>query len=200
MIRTSFLALAAGVACSLAASPARADYIPAWSITTVSSVSQVQAGGPGNPAVLLVNQHQLTLGSHDVVAENLFTVSNSTTPAAIAPTPFTETAYITDLASKQTQAVSFNFTLSGQVGSKSSFLAVTPTGPTTQTVHLGHYFYKVTVDPFHAPGDPGKFGGSLVFNVKVTHNPEPSTLLLAALGLPLAAVARRRKATPAAPS
>lgn len=87
-------------------------------------------------------------------------------------------------------------------------LTNTFTGPTTQTLQLGHNLYTVTLGPvvlpqyFNAPDDgPDLSMGSISATISAqpltNSTPEPSSLLLACLGLPslgLAGWFRRRRA------
>ena len=69
----------------------------------------------------------------------------------------------------------------------------------TQKLHLGHHVYEVTLGNFTPPGPPhsSQLGAFTAF-VKVSHNPEPASLVLAALAVPLAGLPllrRRRERT-----
>jgi hypothetical protein len=193
MRSASVFVLAAAVGLAATSSPARGDALAPWSYTTTSSTNTF---GPSNATVMEVGNHGHTIGSHDITGATFYSVGTSSTPVVLTPTDFTETVWITDRASKQSAPVTFDLTLSGSVSQTGSWLAVTPDGPTTQTVHLGHYYYTVTVEPFQAPADASPYGGRLVFDVQVQHNPEPSSLILAAVGLPLLGIARWRKRLP----
>jgi hypothetical protein len=105
-----------------------------------------------------------------------------------------ETITIRDTASGQTGSATFTFKVLGELSAVGSFLTLVPSGPTSEVLHLGHYFYTVSEDPYmQVPGDlfpPIGAGpivdGQLRFNVRVQHNPEPSALLLGGLGMVLA--------------
>jgi hypothetical protein len=193
MRSASVFVLATAVGLVAASPPARADALAPWSYTTTSSTYTF---GPSNATVLEVGNHGNPTGSRDVTGATFYSVGTSSTPVVLTPTDFTETVWITDRASHQTAPVTFDLTLSGSVSQTGSWLAVTPDGSTTQTVHLGHYYYTVTLEPFQAPADASPYGGRLVFDVRVQHNPEPSSLVLAAVGLPLLGIARWRKRFP----
>src|SRR5579884_3673851 len=102
----------------------------------------------------------------------------------------------------------FGGSLSLQDPSMAFSLTNTFTGPTTQTLQLGHNLYTVTLGPvvlpqyFNAPDDgPDLSMGSISATISAqpltNSTPEPSSLLLACLGLPslgLAGWFRRRRA------
>jgi hypothetical protein len=193
------LTLTVAAACSAtAAGPAWAEPTPpppaVWNYTTSATPGSDQVGDASGPSIVLQGVHGSQVGSQDVVGANVFTYSNSATAATVSPTDVKETIYLRDLVSGETGSVSFDFTMSGSVSSNSAYLSLVPNGPTTaDPLHLGHYYYTVSVDPFQAPKVPGTFGGRLFFNVKVQHNPEPSAVVLASLGLSLAGAARCRR-------
>ncbi|HEY7313651.1 MAG TPA: PEP-CTERM sorting domain-containing protein, partial [Gemmataceae bacterium] len=107
-----------------------------------------------------------------------------------------------DTASGASGALTFRGNLSGLIGPDDSVnLTNTFLGPKTQTLTLGGNLYTVTIGPFVSPtwiGDQGE--GSLSASIAVQSaakaTPEPSSLMLACLGLPslgLARWLRRRK-------
>jgi hypothetical protein len=199
-MRPSFLfVLAMAVTCSaLAAGPAWADPSPApeavWNYTASATPGSDQVGGSSGPTIVLQGVHYSTIGSQDIVGTNVFTYTNSNTPITISPTDVKETIYLRDRASGETGSVTFDFTMSGTVSSTAANLVLVPNGPTTAApLHLGHYFYTVSVDSFAPPAEPGPFAGRLFFDVQVQHNPEPSSVVLASLGLGLVGMARWRK-------
>ncbi|HTU20882.1 MAG TPA: PEP-CTERM sorting domain-containing protein [Gemmataceae bacterium] len=114
---------------------------------------------------------------------------------------------LTDLASGASGSLTFRGNLSGTVSLNQVDLTNTFLGPTTQTLTLGGHQYTVTIGPFVPPGPltrnysyvgtPTYFSepdGSISVTVQVT-TPEPSSLMLACLGLPLFGLSRwfRRK-------
>jgi hypothetical protein len=112
---------------------------------------------------------------------------------------------LTDLASGASGSLTFSGNLSGSVGLDQVNLTNTFLGPTTQTLTLGGKRYTVTVGPLVLPGPltlpqgdreyiSGQ-DGSISVHVGVA-TPEPSTLMVACLGLPslgLAGWFRHRK-------
>jgi hypothetical protein len=161
-----------------------------WNYAVASTPSSIQ---PSEASVVATGQHGMEVGSANVIGSNLWTFTNSSTPTQIGPTDVKETVFIRDDASGQSGSLTFNTTLTGMVSKDGAWLGVVPNGPTTQQLHLGHYFYTVTIDPFQAPADPSSFGGHVAFDIKVHHNPEPSSLILAGLGLSFAGFVHRRQ-------
>jgi hypothetical protein len=176
-------------------SAVRADRIvpPIWTFSSAPSTGLVPPASDPGPSVVLQGNSHLRVGNGTITGADFFTYDNSSQATAITPTAFSDTLLIRDLASGETGSATFNFQLSGSVSSKAAYLSVVPTGPTTQQVHIGHYIYTITTDPFQAPQNPNPYGGWLDFHVRVRHNPEPSTLLLAGLGLPVVGWARWRR-------
>jgi len=70
--------------------------------------------------------------------------------------------------------------LNGSLSHSGSNLTNTYWVPPAKTVHLGHYLYTVSADPFTPPN--GVHPGFLRVHVEAHHNPEPSTLVLATIG------------------
>jgi hypothetical protein len=177
------------------AAPVRADLInsASWTFATASNSPVVSAADGSGAAVLLQGGSGFKFGTGEILGARMFTFDSSTTPSSVGPTDFTETVFIRDSASGETGSATFDFTLSGTVTSQRSYLSIVPDGPTSQRLHLGHYFYDISPDSFQAPPHAGYVDGRLLFHVKVQHNPEPATLILAGLGLPAALLFRRRR-------
>jgi hypothetical protein len=181
-----------------AASPGRAEPIsPAvWTYLAVSSNPVIPLGGMPGATAVLQGHDGVHFGNGSIVATTIFTFNNSS-PASAAPstpTTFTETLFFRDVASGEVGSASFNFSLNGTMTPQGSFLSVLPQGPTSERLHLGHYFYDVSADPMQASNrDHGDVAGWITFDVRVQHNPEPSTLILAGLGLPALGLLRRAR-------
>lgn len=188
MNRLATLVVTAFLLSGALAIPARAEFMvpPIWTYTAVSSPNPITSG---DATVVIQGKHGP--GWREIVAANVFTYDSSRTPTVIDPTPFTETLYVRD-ATGNVGSVSFDFLLSGMVSRKAAHLAIVPNGPTSHEVHIGRFFYTFTVENFEAPDKTSAFGGTLEFKVDIRHNPEPSSLLLAALGVPLLGRLRRR--------
>ncbi len=165
---------------------------PVWTFTSAPSVGLI-ASSDSSASVVLQGRTSSHVGSSPITGLNLFTYDNSSSPSSLAPTTFTDTILIHDLGSGQTGSATFQFQLSGRVASNAAYLSVLPTGITTEQLHVGHYYYTITAEPFQAPLHANPYGGWLDFQVRVRHNPEPSSLVLAALGLPVMGWVRRRR-------
>lgn len=109
-----------------------------------------------------------------------------------------------DDASGKLGSLTFRGNLSGEI-TNGNYFTNTYLGPTTQTLKLGQDLYTVTMGPYVngtiiSPfGDNGTYGtisASIAVQPAANSTPEPSSLLLACLGLPslgLAGWFRRRK-------
>jgi hypothetical protein len=192
-----------------AGSSARADFINwAYSWTHTPSVVAADTGGTGG--VTLTNHQGGTgSGASDVVVTELTTFSSATVNA---PDHFTNKNYslildLTDSASHQSGMLTFNGTLNGTVSTTSANIKNTFIGPLTQHLDLGGNLYTITIGPYAAPGIPDAIQtGSISAHLSVQPEgpvgggsggggsggstpppaqgaPEPSTLLLACLGL-----------------
>lgn len=112
-------------------------------------------------------------------------------PQTVSNLPFVVSLKLTDNASNLSGFVSFTGTLSGTIWNGGSNLQTTLAPGASNTIDINHHLFKVTFDQFVTPtgGEAGKF----VFDVKVSHNPEPSSLVLAGIGVPLFGVFLRRR-------
>jgi hypothetical protein len=124
-----------------------------------------------------------------------------------APDHFTNKNYslivdLTDSASNKSGMLTFTGSLNGTLSLTSANIKNTFIGPLTQHLDLGGNLYTVTIGPYAAPGIPDSTQtGSISAHVSVQpegptgggsggpvpppsrQTPEPSTLLLAGLGL-----------------
>ncbi len=207
MKRAAVLCLAA--ACFLwAGSAARADAI---------SSSEYNWGyhfePDGHPIHIITNNNALGVvalpgngGSDDMhsaskvpvdISTKVWAISTATAshPQTVTDLPFAINLKLTDHASGLSEYVSFSGALNGNLWNNGSTLSPTFTSPLTATVDIDHHLYTVAFERFVAPtgiDNPGRF----VFDVTVQHNPEPSSLVLAGIGMPLFGliVRRRRRA------
>ncbi len=181
-------------------SVAQADLVH-WSYSWSRSPSEVLANAPGTSYVSLTSEPvQNVVGDSDIVSTNLRTVSNAPDGT---PDHFTNKAYVltltlTDQASGQTGNISFSGVLNGTVSAHSANIANTFNNPTMQSIVLGNYKYTVTLPYYTPPGPPSSTNaGSISAHVMVTGElinslPEPSSLLLAGLGVILVGLASWR--------
>lgn len=170
----------------------------------------------GANAVIYLNHGNTTSGTNsgsvvlvEVHAED-FTDNNLTQKNFGGPSAnYSLSLALHDDASGASGSLTFRGNLSGfinkpfpgSVDLKNTFL-----GPTSQTLTLGKNLYTVTIGPFVPPppvgtppfgdGSPGSISASIAVQSSANATPEPSSLVLACLGLPslgLARWLRRRK-------
>lgn len=174
--------LAAGV-------PARADLL-LWTEHWTVAPHNLKASGPGKGGVTIatdpVSAPHLP-GTLTVPVASLSSFSNdqSSTPQTFNDVPVTLTLKIHDLTDKKTGTLTFTGELNGTLNAKTSDLTLTWDAP-SQNLHLGHYWYDVTLHSLNPGGvQPTGSVEKMYATINVHHNPEPSSLILAALGAPL---------------
>jgi len=186
---------------------ARAELVH-WTYNWGRAPVALAADGAGTGGVTLTDEssHEAT-GSSDVVATNIRTFSSapSKTPDTFTNKAYTLSLNLTDDASKKTTTLNFAGALSGTVSANSANLKNQFTGMTSQTVKLGDNTYVVMIGPYAPPGPPtasnaGTISAHILVNERpdapppppdngggnpppVHETPEPSSMLLAALGL-----------------
>jgi hypothetical protein len=187
-----------------AAARARADQI-SWSYSFSASSSTIQSNGAADDAgYISVSAVQGTLTgtlpmATSITAANLeaFSTASAKTPATFNNVEYTLTMKLTDLSSGLQAAVTFEGVLNGTVSASGSSLTNKFVGQTSFSYNLNHHIYDISIGNFQQPGAPGSAGatglGSIDINVTVHHNPEPSSLLLGALGLPALGLFRKRR-------
>jgi hypothetical protein len=187
---------------------ARADLIQ-WSYNWSRSPANVMADSPGTGYISLTDETlQNAVGNSDIVATNIQAHSTATAadPDHFTNTPYTLSLYLLDKQSGSDSTLKFTGVFNGTLTALSSNIKAAFTSPTTQTAILGGNVYTVTVGAYTPPGPTGSstsgsIGAHSMVSVEVVVQdlPEPATLTLATLGLPLlGAVAWRRRLRPLA--
>jgi hypothetical protein len=179
----------------LAASTAQADAISTsynWGYQFVADGSRWNMINNNNAlGVVLVSPgidplfKQTAAGVTSAVSTPIMAWSSATMahPQTVSDLPFAINLRLIDRASDVTEYASFGGTLSGNIWDHGSTLSPTFLSPLTQTLNIDHRLYTVSFAGFTPPqgaDHPGKF----VFDVTVRHNPEPSALVLAGMGMP----------------
>jgi hypothetical protein len=153
--------------------------------------------------------------STDLVATNIKTQSSvdPSTLDTFTNKAFTLTISLTDETTKQSGSLTFSGLFNGTLNSGAAKIVATITGNLVQSIVLGSNTYTVSMgqpNQFAAPSPPNSTNlGSISANVGVDvsggpppSSPEPTSLLLAGLGLTAGAGAwlknRRRRRTEAA--
>lgn len=197
---------------------ARAEPIPApnaqWTYNFTPSTNQVLATDKKS-GVSLTNQNtQPGQGTSDVVATSVGAFSAATSQVGFGTGGnYSVSLLLTDTASGQSATFTFNGKFGGTLSGSNSkvtttivggsvtspFGTVAFAGPQAPTVSLGANNYSVDLNHYTPPGPPsenltGSIGGTVsVTTLGVAQVPEPSTLLLSAVGLSLLGAAGWRK-------
>lgn len=166
---------------------ARADFI-SWSYA-----------GSGSPVVIADNTSTSgvnfnydpktsVVGDSAIAVANLWTFSQTQPPSAdtLTHAGYTLSLDLTDAASGKSGMVSFQGELNGTISAKSALLTNAFTSGMAQSVVLGANLYTVALGSFAPPGPPtANNAGSISAMISVHPNtvPEPSAMVLAALGL-----------------
>lgn len=192
----------AAVALLLLATPSvTADQI-SWSYGFDSSTTTVQSnGGPADSGYVTLTPFKGSITGNEpmvttITAANLqaFTTATAGNPARFNNAEYTLTMRLTDLSSGLSVAVSFEGVINGTISSTGASLTNSFIGQTSFSYDLNHHIYDITVGYVKDPSAPGSTDlGSININVSVHHNPEPSSFLLGALGLPALGFFRRRR-------
>jgi hypothetical protein len=207
MKRSSVVLFGAVAALLFAGPSARADFIQwryNWTPTTLKVVSdtsptsfvQLTNEPIGKPSVQVS-------GDSDIQMTNVKVFSDATRAAPDpfnASTPVGFTLRITDVASGLFADLAFGVKFKGDVSAESSHLRVDYVGPTAYNdIHLGNSIFTVDGLSFTQPGPPGSDNsGSIAASVAVRplniqKAPEPSTMVLSAIGLSFLGLANWRK-------
>jgi hypothetical protein len=196
-------ALAVAV-CLGTGSLARADYIAQFNFTP-DKTDLFATNNPTLGKISLSNESPSKAeGTTTLVATNISTWADPSTtlkkPAVFKDVGYTLTLFITDLHTAKSDQMYFSGKFNGTLSSGSALITNSFTTPDTVTKQIGNHLYTVQIGPFVPPGNPtsNKAGSIGAFaTVTVSAVPEPSTFVLAGLGLTVAGGGfwyRRRRA------
>lgn len=191
---------------ALFASPlvTRADFV-AWTYNFGRSPVAVPSVNAGTGGLSLTDEstHHAD-GTSDIVATNIraFSSAPRSNPDRFTNSPYTLSLFLQDDASKQSTTLAFKGVFNGTISATSANVTTTFTAPLSETVKLGDHSYTVNLGNYSPPGPPdASNAGSISAHVAVDeftpnpgptgggtgggtqHAPEPSTLVLSALGL-----------------
>jgi hypothetical protein len=186
----------------------RADLI-AWTYSWNRDPVSIVADGNGTGGVSLTNEANPkdATGNSDIVATNLrvFSTAAASTPDTLVTNgAYTLSLTLTDATSGASGTMTFTGKLSGTFSANNSNITNVFNSPTVGSLVLGGNTYTVTIGPYSPPGPPSASNaGSIAAFVAVTPGngggvgvqdvPEPSTMLLAGLGLSFLGGAAWRK-------
>ena len=196
--------LGVALACVLfSAGGARADLIP-WTYNWAPGPTVVTSDTGAGRLELTNEPMGHALGDTNVVATNIkaFSTASPDAPDVFTNRPYALSMTIKDTASGATGVLTFTGEFSGTLTSGSANITNSFTGLTTQQIALGKNIYVVTIGNYAPPAPPGAINAwaiSAFAQVSVnpaSQNPEPSSCVLACLGLVsvTGALWRRRRA------
>jgi hypothetical protein len=189
----------------------RADFV-SWTYNFGRSPVAVPSdnGGTGGLSLTDESTHHAD-GTSDIVATNIRAFSSATrsNPDRFTNSPYTLSLFLQDDASKQSTTLTFKGVFNGTISATSANVTTTFTAPLSETVKLGDHTYTINLGNYSPPGPPdASNAGSISAHVGVDEftppppnggggppasAPEPSTLLLSALGLSSLGMAGWRK-------
>jgi hypothetical protein len=165
---------------------ARAGFIP-WNYSWTRSPIIIPADNHGTGGIAFTHQftRHVSTSSTEVTATSLIVFSSAAAGQQdhITKKPYKLTLVLQDETSHARGTLNFSGLLSGTFWAGGANIRNTFTGPLVEKSHLGHYWYTVTMGTFIPP--TASQVGFIEAHVSVEHNPEPSSLVLAGLGLGL---------------
>jgi hypothetical protein len=202
------LAVAVAAVCFLTV-PARADFVRWDYTTTPANTSVASNGGSGSTANFIGDTNVLAVGNSNIVLAALTTTSSAspTSPATFTSKFWAVDLTITDFSSGATYDFLFGGRLTGSVSSSSSYFTNTFIGQSSITAQIGANNYTVSLVSFTPPGPPSASNRGAISayvsiapasgtgTIQSTGSPEPSTMVLAGVGIVgfVASRYRRRK-------
>jgi hypothetical protein len=195
----------------LAAPGARADMVTPdnvqWTYNFSPASPSLSSAPPGTGGITFTNEPtKSAVGSSDVVATNLrvFSATDGTSPEKITDAAYKLSLVLTETENGVTSTKTLTLTgaLTGTLSKSNANVTNTFTSPASQQVSLGSFLFTLTNPSFTPPGPPDQTNaGSISAHVAVTsagtppptQSPEPSSMLLAGLGLTVLGGAAWRK-------
>jgi hypothetical protein len=185
-----------------ASSEARAEIIH-YTYSWTASPFVLEADNQGTGGVAFTSQRPSHVtNSQSIIATNLMSFSSADSRHAdhIRNKKVLLTLHLTDDQTHASGNMTFAGLVNGWFTENTVRLTLTFLGPLKKKLHLGHHNYVVSLPP--------KITDNIIFplairaKMEATHNPEPSSLVLGALGLAGAGFAawRKRRRRPASPS
>ena len=162
---------------------ARADFIP-WGFASSPGPTIIRTDPNSTGGVALTKMFfKQRMGAADIVLTTLtpFSAANAGNPDHIVKGTYKLTLVLRDDGSGAASKLTFSGVINGTLTSAGENLSNTFTSPRTLQVHLGHFWYTVTLGPYRGP--TAAQVGTISAHVNVQHNPEPPSLVLAGLGL-----------------
>jgi hypothetical protein len=219
-IAARLLLLTAGLLCAATARAEMANYSYHWSITPGAAVNGPTTTGGANFALVADGTNSSTVGDlNPSVIPAAWVTTTSSAPASnpdvFTNVPFSLKLHLTDTDLSRSGDLTFTGLLNGTLTFNTSQLTAVFPDPLTRQLTLGSHLYSVTIDPtilvngqhivnLPVPGGDAKTLIDALITVAPAQSgsgggtggshgtPEPSSLVLAALGLGLAGAARRR--------